>query len=52
LPSDGGVVHIEAQMEQEEVDAHDSENGRNFFVMKKYSIERFILIYKDELLKV
>jgi hypothetical protein len=45
VPSGGGVVHMEAQMEQE-LYAHDSENGRIFFVMKKYTIERFIHIFK------
>ncbi|XP_060587105.1 uncharacterized protein LOC132742652 isoform X2 [Ruditapes philippinarum] len=48
VPSGGGVVHMEAQMEQEEVYAHESESGHIFFVMKKYTIERFIHIFKDK----
>jgi hypothetical protein len=45
VPFGGGVVHLEAQMEQE-LYAHDSENRRIFLLMKKYTIERFIHIFK------
>ncbi|XP_060551103.1 uncharacterized protein LOC132712705 [Ruditapes philippinarum] len=49
VPTGGGILHMYgSRIAEEEIYAHHSENEHIFYVMKKYTTERFIHMFEDK----